>query len=649
MGSQQSMSRITEWLPPEKEGESPIYINSLCIKENAGQPITTFRNQPEARTLTQMIDAVDVKFGKLDGFAEREILPDGSFGEYKYITYGQFRKNCLNMASGLVALGFQKGDTIGIYSYSCLLWQTIFFACQYAGCIPVPVYDSLGPTAAEYIINHSECKAIFAMEAKLQSAIEASKNSTVKEIFIIPKAHPESPREYRTALQVMEIGAENIQNFTPNQPHPDDPCIYMYTSGSTGNPKGCILTQKGVIAGGVGLSNVNGSITKKDTYFSFLPLAHVYELCVEIVMINQGVKIGFYTGDTRRLVDDIQALQPTIMCGVPRIWNRLYQSFTDGINALPWLLRKVVTWAINNKNESLMNDREPSLLLDFLFSKFRSVLGGKLKLIVSGGAPILPDVFGLMRSVISKNVIQGYGLTEISAGGCVQETGSKNPGDVGVVCSSIQMKLRSVKDFDYNPLGNPPTGEILFRGISLFSGYYKDEELTSQAMCDGWFATGDVGMITEDGHLQIIDRVKQLVKLSQGEYISMTSLTEQYQNTPGIESIYIYADSHHNTLVAIVVPTQDKIKEWEKSGINDFMDNNMAKKDMLDALRKQAEDSKMRGFERITAIAFDNEPFSIENGLLTPSLKPQIHSLKKKYAEKVAQLYEADPAIAGLN
>ena len=650
MGAFPSHEQKTHCVPQEgteEEDCSPVYINSDRIKQNGGIPIATFRSLPEVVTTQQLIRAVAVKYGKSDMFGEREILSDGSFGQYKWISCVDFLKRVNNFAAGLQKLGVKAGDSIGIYSCSCLWWVTTEYAAHFLGARIVPVYDSLGPGAASYIINHAECKFVVVNKFKLDNALELMNEPGIHlQTLIVMSENPVAEHEeLLTTKQVLEQG-EQFTDYTPYEVDPEDVAVIMYTSGSTGTPKGCILTHRNLIAGGTGLANPGCSISSSDTYFSFLPLAHIYELCAEKCFVAQNCRIGFYTGDTRNMMADIQALKPTVMLGVPRVFNRVYDGMKQKIEKLNPIIRKIIEASMSLKTSQLQECRTHSLLLDTLFfSKFRDALGGRLRLVVSGGAPILPEIYNFLRCAITPNILQGYGLTEISAAGCIQEVYSKDSMAVGPVSIATDMKLRRVEGMDYDPKGTPPRGEIMFRGPSLFKEYYKDPEMTKAAFVDGWFATGDIGVLTSEGVIQIIDRAKQLVKLSQGEYISLTQLNDAYSCAEGVANIYVYADSTHNHPVAIVIPTEKQISEWKAKGIEDCTTSEIANQEMITNLEMLAKERKLRGFEKLPAIILDTDDFTVENGLLTPSLKPQLSKLRAKYEYRLIELYNQHPEL----
>jgi len=589
--------------------------------------------RPDVRTLTEMLDSSVVIYGDSECFGERAINDDGSLGEYKWISYKEFKEKCISFAKSLQALGMKRGDKIGIYSVNCIWWQVAQFGSLYAGCIPVPVYDSLGPNAASYIASHAECRVVIAHKKNVEKAIKILDDyPKLEKIITMDNFVLAKNEKLMTISDFIELGKDH-ELMDPKLTK-DDIAMIMYTSGSTGKPKGCVLTQEGVIAGGNGLGGMGTSVTHLDTYFSFLPLAHIYELCSQTTLLCQGARIGFYSGDMRNMMSDVQALHPTIMCGVPRVFNRVYDGMMSKINALPYVVKKTILYAIKHKNDCLLSGKRPSAVLDqLLLSKFSNVLGGRLRLIVNGGAPILPHVYEFCRAAITPNIIQGYGLTEICAAGCVQQCGDPNPNTVGPVAITIDLKLRKVPGMEYDPRAEEPTGEIMFKGPSLFREYYKNPELTKDALVDGWFATGDIGKIRKDGTIQIIDRVKQLVKLSQGEYLSITSLTDIYGTAKSVQSIYVYADSMHDRPIAVVIPENKLIEEMKT-------DQSKVKTTLLNNLNEVFVHEKLRGFEKLADILIDNDPFTIENGLLTPSQKPQINAIRNKYESKLNKLYE---------
>jgi long-chain acyl-CoA synthetase len=311
------------------------------------------------------------------------------------------------------------------------------------------------------------------------------------------------------------------------------------------------------------------------------------------------------------------------------------------IAASPAPAQALLNWALAVKRRQLYRHETPSILMDaLLFRRFRDALGGRVRLIVSGGAPILPDVYDFLISAVCPNIAQGYGLTEVAASVAVSEVPQLGACDNGAVSQTAQLKLVRVDGLNYDPRGLPMRGEVLVRGPQVFKGYYKDDALTRAVLDDdGWYRTGDIGGFTQDGYLQIVDRVKQLVKLSQGEYLSLTALSDVYGATPGVKNIYVYADSHHDAPLAVVIPGPELVKQWELKGLVSFVGNAEAEAEVLALLRKTAEQQGIPGFGRIASVLLDEEEFSVENGLLTPSMKPQWPSLKKKYEASLIERF----------
>ena len=643
--------------------ESPIFQHITTIEENGGHLISSFRCLPDAFTACELLKAAVVKYGDCNFVGERRV--DKKTGqlsrEYYWLTYKEFTNRAKRLAIGLVSnLGLNPGDKVGIYSVNCPWWQTTAYACFMSSLVPVPIYDTLGPGAAEHIICHSECSVVVVSEEKFESLktvlnafnqynVEERNYShhLVKNVLVIGDYEKTNLEVNNTTITIQScesalVNEDQLDSFSNIcvEPNPDDLAMIMYTSGTTGLPKGCLLTHRNIIAGATGLGCLGCSISTNDTYYSFLPLAHIYALGVETIMVARGASIGYFSGTVKNMLDDLSILQPTIICGVPRVWNRIVDSMKAKIDKLPSFLKNVINASMKWKLKRFRNKQPYSFLMDsILFRPFLAALGGRVRLIVSGGAPILPEIYDFLAAAITPNIVNGYGLTEVAASVSVSEIITTNGLDIGAVSLTSQVKLRKVDGLMYDPRGTPMCGEVLIKGPHVFKGYYKDEKLTKEVLDDeGWFASGDIGTITSNGSLQIIDRAKQLIKLSQGEYISLTSLTDIYGNSDGIQNVYIFADSHLDSPLAVVVPEKKLIENWNNQGITDIVHSKIVKEEILQRLLQTAVKNNLRGFEKIKHVLIDVEEFTVENGLLTPSMKPQWQSLRKKYEAALLSL-----------
>jgi long-chain acyl-CoA synthetase len=656
MGNVHSIDVIPHVVPTGElgngEDESCVYRNIRVNMENGGRPISTFRSQPESKTLIEIMEVSSVKYANLPCTGERLILPDGSVGDYEWMSYSDFYRNCLCMGRGLLSLGLKRGDRIGIYSANCRYWQMVAFGAYSVGVVVVPVYDSLGPNASSYVIHHSEMKALFSSTFKYDSAVDLLRRTEhcVETLVVLSDFRPIRDTSnlgvaIKTCKELLEEGRNSEAKI--DFVRPEEESIIMYTSGSTGTPKGAVLSAANIVAGAASLSSVGCSGTYKDVYLSFLPLAHIYAVAVETIAYAQGAAVGYARGTVKDLISDIVALKPTVMSAVPRILNKVVESMRLKIREQPEFMQRVINWAIATKVKAIKENRAPSLLLDsILFGKFREALGGRMRMIISGGAPILQDVFDFVIATITPNLIQGYGLTEVSCAAAVSEIPCTDASSVGMPAIGGQIKLRRVEGTDYNPRDpERPAGEMLIRGAAVFQGYFKQPELTQEVLCDGWFATGDVCEIGENGQLRIIDRVKHLVKLSQGEYLMMTQLNDYYNMADIASFVFVHADSHYDQPVAVVFPKAEKLMQWQDKGIKDLNKDSGVCQEVRESLERVWKERNMRGFEKITEFLIDTEEPTVENGMLTPSLKAQYAAFRRKYERPLVDLYNTHTSL----
>ena len=580
-------------------------------------------------------------------------------GEYIWLTYNEVKDSTDKIASALISEGAEVGDKIGVLSGNCPEWMVAMQACNKTGAACVPLYDTLGENAVEYIVNHAECKIAF-VSAKKIGVFLKTKGKIPTVTTVIYWGTP-------TEEEIKDLGELGINVFsydkflekgaadkkTNEGPKAEDLCTIMYTSGTTGNPKGVMIKHKNMIAMMAGINThfdtLKIPIAKGDRFMSYLPLAHIFDRVVEETFLANGAAVGYWRGSPLLLLEDVAVLKPTIFAGVPRIFDRIYSKVStkmQGSFIKNFLFNTGVKRKWGQIERGVPQSKAAPLFNMILFKKLKAVLGGCVKVIVSGGAPLAPHVEQFLRTSMCCPVVQGYGLTETMAASFVAV-----PDDirfyktVGVPAPSIEYRLEAVPEMNYYPSSNPPRGEIIIRGPSVFSGYYKDEKQTNGAIDkDGYFHTGDVGEITDFGALKIIDRKKNIFKLSQGEYVAVEVLESAYKKNLSIEQIWVYGNSFENCLVAIVVPGEEKLLAWakEKGIAGDYAavcKTPEANAMLLDELKKTGKDAKLKGFEIVKAIHLDSVQFSVETDLLTPTFKLKRPQLLKHYQSTVDALY----------
>ncbi|OHT11564.1 AMP-binding enzyme family protein [Tritrichomonas foetus] len=698
------MSNIFPFNDSRNPNESPIYRNIITRDLLNNQLMQTLRPFPEAYTLADLVIQSSQTYKENKLFGDRKRLINGDLAEYEFLTYSDFLSDIFIFSKCLQNIGLQKGDHVGIYCPNCTMWQISSFSCFLNSFVVVPVDDQLSSNSGQFIIKHAECRVLVLHKMHLsaiKSLISTDENvfPDLKELIVIGSNEPHetfsgvgiwTPETMKAILlnNNQNYEKQNDENYENNKAHenyqlnsynntvtyenvksalskynsvdfiyknnsfnipcPDDPAFILYHSGSNGIPNGCILTHRNIIAGAAGLSNLGSSVTEKDVYFSCLPLTHVYEHCVELILISQGSSIGFASGRPGNFISDLQVLQPTVLCGVPRFFNRIVKGVRAVISQMSGFQRLLLGIAMKSKQLYLQNGYPISLFSElFTFNSLTDVVGGRVRLIATGGAPIRPDVFEFLQVTITPNIIQGYGLTEASGCVSVDPVYSVSAVTHGLIAPSCEVKLVSIDGMSYNPRSNETKcGEVLVRGPNVFAGYFKDQKLTQKTKTeDGWLKTGDIARITSSGKMQVIDNIKNVIKLSQGLYISLSSLTEMYGRAKGVKNIFVYADSHLDFPIAVVIPTDELVREWRNEGIIEIKESKAAETYLLNLFNEVAKENNSRGFEKIKIVLIDTEEFTKENGLLDKNGKPCFKALKKKYEDLIVKRLDRLPTL----
>ncbi|KAK9237488.1 eukaryotic long-chain fatty acid CoA synthetase (LC-FACS) [Lipomyces kononenkoae] len=623
----------------------------------------------------------------------REYIPQyKTWSPYIWESFARIDERRSELGSGLLKLardvaGVEKKDKFGvaIFSPNRPEWVITDLATHAYNLYGVTLYDSLGPDASEYILNLTESPILVASLNNIP-AILTIKHKLPHLKVIISMDELESPTDTpgntRRSLLNTWAKAQNVAlySFTEverigrnalaphNPPAPDDIMTINFTSGTTGLPKGVVITHANAVAGMTCATlHIEGSQVRNDVFLSYLPLAHIYERITLCVAMSYGVSYGFLHGSVLELIDDIKTLRPTVFTSVPRLLNRIEEALRAKTVNAPGLAGKISRKALQAKLENMANGGTGKIAIwDMLWSrKIRKNAGfDRLVTAVSGSAPITDNTLQFLRAAFACNMIQGYGLTESFAIGLVGEPDDKAPGHCGPPVLGVEVRLKDVPEMHYLATDKPhPRGELLLRGPIVFREYYKEPKKTADAIDEeGWFHTGDVAKIDELGRVSIIDRVKNFFKLAQGEYIAPEQIENIYlAGCELVSQVFVHGDSVQTFLVAILGINPDIFSRFASKLLNrDISPDNLdelavaandrkIREAVLRELDRIAKKANFQGYERVKNIVLKIDPFNFENDLLTPSLKTKRPESARYYRNDIDMMYAEGELINNNN
>lgn len=583
----------------------------------------------------------DLIFEALDRY------PDGLFsstkreGRWIDTDIKEFRSHVRSFAMGLYELGVRPGDKVSLHAENSTEWLLCDLAIQSIGAVSVPIYTTQHGEQIKYILENSDSVVhivsddeMFAGTKPLIKGIE-----NIKAVISLFGSKHKKLRRFADVLEqgsVFDKKNDRLFDQLKSAVKPEDLVTLIYTSGTTGLPKGVMLSHNNIA------SNVYTSLERlpfsMETFFnkgvlSYLPLSHIFERMIMYMYISMACRI-YFIEIVEEIKEDFLHIQPFFMSTVPRLLEKIHTGIKVKGQEMSGLQKNIYYWAVYLAEE-YDPERPPkglgavklAIADKLVYSKIRALFGGELRGMVSGGAALPPDIFRFMNAM-GMYVVQGYGLTETSPVITVQDRSSMRIGSTGKVIRNVEVKI----DED---------GEILARGPNIMKGYYKNDEQTREVMTeDGWFRTGDIGRLDEDGHLYITDRKKAMFKLSTGKYVAPQSIENQLTGSGFIDQVVVVG-FQKKFCSALIVPAFDNIRKRLKRQKYEVSEPFAKDPEVIKLIQKEVDkvNTNLSPWETVKKFTLLNDPLTIESGDLTPTMKVKRSVVRGKYQKEIDSMY----------
>ena len=606
-------------------------------------------------------------------FGRRLLNDDGTLqDEFTWITKQDLRDTCEELGSGMLNMHLFNSNKewrkfemkmIAVYSNNNLPYYITDIAMAMQGITCVPIYDTLGEEAIQFIFNQTKLTTCFLTANHVEKIIDFNKDKKnfkyLKNLVVLdPENFNQSMAEnnkgkFRIIMfdEVREEGKRDMRQWADI--NPETAYCISYTSGTTGQPKGAVLSHRNLISV-LNILETRSPIGENDYHLSYLPLAHIFERAVYNMCMAKHTKIAVFNGNVLKLKEDLAILKPTFFISVPRLFNKFHDKIWEGINAAQGIKRKLVDMAIATKLDNLEKKcKYNHWFYDaIVFKKMRMVLGGRVRFMITASAPISLEVLKFLKIAFSCPILEAYGQTEGTGAEFCTFDYDPLGGHVGGPSSQNEFKLVDVPEMQYTNRDvdsqgrHAPRGEIWVRGPNIIPGYFLNEPKNKETFTkDGWLQSGDIGQILADGQrLKIIDRKKNIFKLSQGEYIAPEKLEGAYKiANPLITDVFVYGDSLKSCLIGFVSIEMVSIVPLAKElGIEGEAETLAENPEFVEALRqlfiKEANKQKFNKLEQLKMIKIETTPWA-ELDLLTTTFKKKRNVMRDHYSKEIEEMY----------
>ncbi|MDD5507106.1 MAG: AMP-dependent synthetase/ligase [Bacteroidales bacterium] len=585
-------------------------------------------------TITRIFDILEEL--KTEHLHIQDVLAYKKDGQWIQFSAGDYVQHVNQVSKSLIALGIKKGDKVATILANSPQWNFLDMGLMQIGAVQVPIYSTISNENFKHIFTEADAQAVFIstleMYHKIQSVIGEVKS--IKSVFVVEES--EEVTSWDAFLKLGDAIPQSMVDQIKPTIGTNDLASIIYTSGTTGIPKGVMLSHGNFISNFLALSDII-IYDMVHRVMSFLPLCHVYERVLNYMYQHMGISV-YYAESIEKLSDNLREVHPEMFCAVPRVIEKSFDKIMAKGRELKGIKRLLFFWAVNlgyqyelNKANGPWYEFKRKIADKLIYSKWRNALGGKLRIIVSGGATLQPRLARVFWAARIK-IMEGYGLTETSPVIAVANFRQDGAcfGTVGKVLPGVTMTLAD-------------DGEILCKGPNVMLGYYKHPQLTSEVIDqDGWFHTGDIGMMVDDVYLKITDRKKEMFKTSGGKYIAPQVIEVLLKASPFIDGVMVVGE-HKNYAAAIIIPDFQHLRSWCRVKEHPYASDAEAIKDqrIVDRIWREVEqvNATLDKTEQIKKVALLHKPWTVENGDLSQTLKLRRRYLMEKHRDVVEGLY----------
>jgi len=571
-----------------------------------------------------------------------DVLAGKENGKWKKYAVQEYIDNCNWVSYALLSLGIKKGDKIALISNNRPEWNFTDFGISQIGAIGVPIYPTISSEEYSYILGHSEPKIVFISDKSLYEKIKpiTDQNPGISTIYTFDRiAGAKHFSELITIGKEMASSLANDLVLAKNAVEPSDLVTIIYTSGTTGFPKGVMLSHSNLISNIIESSFIH-PLGPESRTLSFLPLSHIYERMLTYHFQYKGISI-YYAENMGTIMDNLKDIKPNVIATVPRLLERIFDKIVSTGKDLKWIKKQLFFWALNlglryefNGKNGWFYEAQLKLANKIIFVKWREALGGNIKVISSAGAALQPRLARVFWAA-GIPILEGYGLTETSPVVAINNMVTKEImfGTVGPILKDVQVMIAE-------------DGEILTKGPNQMVGYYKEPELTKQAIdVNGWFHTGDIGTMIDGKYLKITDRKKEIFKISSGKYVAPQVIENKLKESMFIEQVMVIGENQ-KFASAIITPEFQFLRNWASIHHIAFRDNEELINNPLVFARYQKEVNEMNltlgDHEKIKRFRLVADEWTANTGELSPTLKLKRKVLYEKYSALISEIFSVD-------